>query len=282
MPAGSEPARKAVVLLSGGLDSCTAAAIAKAEGFEIYALTVAYGQRHAVELEAARRVAASLGVARHIEIRLDLAAFGGSSLTGAGPVPKDRAIVEPDIPSTYVPARNTVFLSLALAWAEALGATDIFIGVNAVDYSGYPDCRPAFIEAFERTAALATKAGVEGARFTIHTPLIHLTKGEIIGRGLALGVDYGLTSSCYDPLSGGAPCGRCDSCLLRARGFAEAGAIDPGSKDPGLHAPEEEGRRSGDPGLRGPSDRPPEDGDPGPHHSGRIRLHHAAEGSGDA
>jgi 7-cyano-7-deazaguanine synthase len=201
--------------------------MAKAEGFEVYALTVAYGQRHAVELEAARRVAAALGVARHVELRLDLAAFGGSSLTGSGPVPKDRDIDEAGIPPTYVPARNTVFLSLALAWAEALGATDIFIGVNAVDYSGYPDCRPAFIASFERTAALATKAGVEGARFTIHTPLIDLTKGGIIRRGLALGLDYGLTSSCYDPAPDGAPCGRCDSCTLRARGFAEAGVRDP-------------------------------------------------------
>ena len=227
MPAESEPARKAVVLLSGGLDSCTAAAIAKAEGFELYALTVAYGQRHAAELEAAGRVAAALGAARHVELRLDLAAFGGSSLTGSGPVPKDRAPGEPGIPSTYVPARNTVFLSLALAWAEALGATDIVIGVNAVDYSGYPDCRPEFIAAFERTAALATKAGVEGSRVTVHAPLIDLTKGQIIRRGLALGVDYGLTSSCYDPGPAGEPCGRCDSCTLRARGFAEAGVRDP-------------------------------------------------------
>ena len=244
MPAASEAPRKAVVLLSGGLDSCTAAAMAKAEGFELYALTVAYGQRHAVELEAARRVAAALGVARHVEVRLDLAAFGGSSLTGPGPVPRDRAIGEPGIPSTYVPARNTVLLSLALAWAEALGATDIVIGVNAVDYSGYPDCRPAFIEAFERTASLATKAGAEGARFTIHAPLITMTKGEIIRRGLALGVDYGLTRSCYDPGPGGAPCGRCDSCALRARGFAEAGVPDPGIEDPGLH-------RTGTPTLPG-------------------------------
>jgi 7-cyano-7-deazaguanine synthase len=227
MPAASEAPRKAVVLLSGGLDSCTAAAIAKADGFELYALTVAYGQRHAAELDAARRVAAALGVARHVELQLDLSVFGGSSLTGSGPVPKDRAVDEAGIPSTYVPARNTVFLSLALAWAEALGATDIVIGVNAVDYSGYPDCRPAFIESFERTAALATKAGVEGARFAIHTPLINLTKGEIIRRGLALGLDYGLTSSCYDPGPDAEPCGRCDSCLLRARGFAEAGVRDP-------------------------------------------------------
>jgi 7-cyano-7-deazaguanine synthase len=227
MPAASEAPRKAVVLLSGGLDSCTAAAIAKADGFELYALTVAYGQRHAVELEAARRVAAALGVARHVELQLDLSAFGGSSLTGTGPVPMDRAIDEPGIPSTYVPARNTVFLSVALAWAEALGAADIFIGVNAVDYSGYPACRPALIESFERMAALATKAGVEGARFKIHTPLITLAKGAIIRRGLALGLDYGLTTSCYAPGPAGEPCGRCDSCVLRARGFAEAGVPDP-------------------------------------------------------
>ena len=227
MPVVSESPRKAVVLLSGGLDSCTAAAMAKADGCELYALTVAYGQRHAAELEAARRVAAALGVARHVELQIDLSAFGGSSLTGSGPVPRDRAIDDAGIPSTYVPARNTVFLSLALAWAEALGATDIVIGVNALDYSGYPDCRPAFIESFERTAALGTKAGVEGARVAIRAPLIGLTKGEIIRRGLALGLDYSLTSSCYDPDPGGAPCGRCDSCVLRARGFAEAGVRDP-------------------------------------------------------
>jgi len=227
MPVVSECPRKAVVLLSGGLDSCTAAAMAKADGCELYALTVAYGQRHAAELEAARRVASALGVVRHVELQIDLSAFGGSSLTGSGPVPKDRAIDDAGIPSTYVPARNTVFLSLALAWAEALGATDIIIGVNALDYSGYPDCRPAFIESFERTAELGTKAGVEGARILIHAPLISLTKSEIIRRGLALGLDYGLTSSCYDPDPGGAPCGRCDSCVLRARGFAEAGVRDP-------------------------------------------------------
>lgn len=227
MPEGSDAPRKAVVLLSGGLDSATVAAIAKADGFALYALTIAYGQRHAVEIDAARRVAAALQVARHVELRIDLAAFGGSALTGSGPVPKDRDAGEAGIPTTYVPARNTVFLSLALAWAEALGAFDIFIGVNAVDYSGYPDCRPEFITAFERTAALATKAGIEGARFRIHTPLIALTKGEIIRRGIALGVDYGLTSSCYDPGPAGDPCGRCDSCVLRARGFVEAGARDP-------------------------------------------------------
>ena len=219
--------RKAVILLSGGLDSCTAAAIATADGFELYALTIAYGQRHAVEVEAARRVARALGVVRHSELTLDLAGFGGSSLVGEGDIPKDRDLAASGIPSTYVPARNTVFLSLALAWAEAIGAADIFIGVNALDYSGYPDCRPEFVEAFERMANLATKAGVEGARFRIHTPLISMSKADIIRRGLALGVDYGLTHSCYDPGLDGRPCGRCDSCLLRARGFVECGVADP-------------------------------------------------------
>jgi len=227
MPAASEPAMRAVVLLSGGLDSYTAAALARADGFELYALTVAYGQRHVVELEAARRVARALGVVRHVELPLDLAAFGGSSLTGSGDVPKGRVLEEPGIPSTYVPARNTVFLALALAWAESLGARDLVIGVNAVDYSGYPDCRPAFIAAFESLAAVATRAGVEGARFRVHTPLINLSKGDIIRRGIALGLDYGLTHSCYDPGPDGAPCRRCDSCRLRATGFAEAGVLDP-------------------------------------------------------
>jgi 7-cyano-7-deazaguanine synthase len=217
----------AIVLLSGGLDSYTAAAIARRDGFDLYALTVAYGQRHAVEIAAARRVAKALGVVRHVELQLDLAAFGGSSLTGGGDVPKDRPLDGPGIPSTYVPARNTVFLSLALAWAEAVGARDIVIGVNALDYSGYPDCRPEFIAAFESVAAVATRAGVEGARFRVHTPLIALSKAEIIRQGLALGLDYGLTHSCYDPSPDGAPCGGCDSCLLRARGFADAGVADP-------------------------------------------------------
>lgn len=217
----------AVVLLSGGLDSYTAAAMAQADGFALYALTVAYGQRHGVEVDAARRVSQALGVVRHIELPLDLAAFGGSTLTGDGPVPKDRALDEGAIPSTYVPARNTVFLALALAWAEALGARDLVIGVNALDYSGYPDCRPDFIHAFEEVAARGTRAGVEGSRFRIHTPLIALSKAEIITRGLALGLDYGLTHSCYDPGASGSPCRRCDSCVLRARGFAEAGAVDP-------------------------------------------------------
>jgi 7-cyano-7-deazaguanine synthase len=219
--------RRAVVLLSGGLDSATAGAIARSEGFDLHALTVAYGQRHVREIEAAREVANALGVDRHVVLHVDLSAFGGSALTDAIDVPKDRDLDARDIPSTYVPARNTVFLSLALAWAETLGARDIFIGVNALDYSGYPDCRPEFVEAFERMAALATKAGVEGGRFTIHAPLMRMTKNEIIQRGTALGVDYGLTHSCYDPDASGRPCGHCDSCLLRARGFAEAGMADP-------------------------------------------------------
>lgn len=232
MPAASDaalaaPRRPAVVLLSGGLDSYTAAAMARADGFALYALTVSYGQRHAVELEAARRVARALGVARHVELPIDLAAFGGSALTGAGEVPKDRAMDGGVIPPTYVPARNTVFLSLALAWAESLGARDIVIGVNAVDYSGYPDCRPEFLRGFESLAALATKAGVEGGTFRVHAPLAMLSKADIIRRGLALGLDYGLTHSCYDPRPDGRPCQRCDSCRLRARGFAESGARDP-------------------------------------------------------
>ena len=218
---------RAVVLLSGGLDSATAAAIGRSEGFDLYALTVAYGQRHGCEIESARAVARALGVVRHVELQVDLSAFGGSALTDAIEVPKDRDLEASDIPSTYVSARNTVFLALALAWAETLGAQDIYIGVNALDYSGYPDCRPEFVEAFERLAGLATKAGVEGARLQIHAPLMRMTKAEIIRRGLALGVDYGLTHSCYDPDASGRPCGHCDSCLLRAKGFAEAGVRDP-------------------------------------------------------
>ena len=219
---------RAVVLLSGGLDSYTAAAIAKLEqGFELYALTIQYGQRHVREVESARAVARALGVARHLEVPIDLRAVGGSSLTADLPVPRDRDPDASDIPSTYVPARNTIFLSVALGWAETVGAHDLVIGVNALDYSGYPDCRPAFIAAFEHLATLATREGVEGARFRVHTPLIHLRKADIIRRGLALGVDYGLTHSCYDPVASGAPCGRCDSCLLRARGFREAGVPDP-------------------------------------------------------
>jgi 7-cyano-7-deazaguanine synthase len=217
----------AVVLLSGGLDSYTAAAVARSEGFLLYALTINYGQRHAHELAAARRVAASLGVVRHQELTLDLRGIGGSALTSDVPVPRDRDLAAVDIPSTYVPARNTIFLAIALGWAETLDARDLFIGVNALDYSGYPDCRPEFIKAFESLAAVATRAGVEGARFHIHTPLITLSKAEIIRRGVALGLDYGLTHSCYDPGPEGQACGHCDSCLLRAKGFAEAGVRDP-------------------------------------------------------
>jgi 7-cyano-7-deazaguanine synthase len=218
--------KRAVVLLSGGLDSATAAAMAKREGWELFALTLKYGQVHHAELRAARRVAESLGVSRHVELEVDLKAFGGSSLTGEGAIPKDD-LGHPGIPSTYVPARNTVFLSLALAWAEVLGAERIVIGVNAVDYSGYPDCRPEFIAAFEYLASLATKAGVEGRPLRLFTPLLHLTKAGIIRLGTELGVDFSLTHSCYDPGADGRPCGHCDSCLIRARGFAEAGVQDP-------------------------------------------------------
>lgn len=217
---------KAVVLLSGGLDSYTAAALAREAGFDVYALTIKYGQRHGQEILAARKVAEAVRVKAHRELAVDLATLGGSSLVGDGEIPKDGP--KPDtIPSTYVPARNTVMLSLALAWAEVLGAYDIFVGVNALDYSGYPDCRPEFIAAFERLARIATKAGVEGIEFRIHAPLISMSKAEIIRRGVALGLDYGLTHSCYDPLPQGEPCGRCDSCVLRARGFQEAGVRDP-------------------------------------------------------
>jgi 7-cyano-7-deazaguanine synthase len=221
---------KAVLLLSGGVDSTTTAAIALHEGFDVHALSVRYGQRHAVELEAARRVAERLGIRRHVIIDLDLRAFGGSALTADVPVPKDTPLTEigARIPATYVPARNTIFLSLALAWAESLGARDIFFGANALDYSGYPDCRPEYLEAYARMADLATRAGVEeGARLRIHAPLLRLTKAEIVTRGVALGLDYGMTSSCYDPAADGAACGRCDSCILRLKGFAEAGLPDP-------------------------------------------------------
>jgi len=224
---------RAVVLLSGGLDSYTAAAIAKSDGFDLCALTVQYGQRHGREIEAARAVARALGVARHLELAVDLRAIGGSSLTSDASVvdiPRDRdpdAALGEGIPSTYVPARNTVFLSLALGWAEALDARDIVIGVNALDYSGYPDCRPEFVRAFEALANVATRAGVEGARFHIHTPLIAMSKADIVRRGLGLGLDYGLTHSCYDPTPEGLACGRCDSCVLRAKGFHDAGVADP-------------------------------------------------------
>lgn len=221
--------RRAVVLLSGGLDSATALAIARAEGLQTSALSFQYGQRHFAEISAARRIATSLGVERHVIVTIDLRVFGGSALTADIPVPKDRDVAEMshEIPITYVPARNTVFLSYALAYAEVLGSTDIFIGVNAVDYSGYPDCRPEFIEAYERMANLATKAGVEGQQLKIHAPLQHLTKAEIIRKGLELGIDYAQTVSCYDATEEGLACGRCDSCSLRRRGFQEAGVADP-------------------------------------------------------
>jgi 7-cyano-7-deazaguanine synthase len=222
--------KKAVVLLSGGLDSTTVLAIAKAAGFAIYAVSFRYGQRHAIELESARRVAEFAGVEKHLIVDIDLRAIGGSALTDEIEVPKDRSneAMASAIPVTYVPARNTVFLSFALAWAETLNAADIFIGVNALDYSGYPDCRPEYIEAYERMANLATKAGVEGTmRLKIHTPLIAMTKAGIIQTGLSLGVDYSLTHSCYDPAPQGLACGKCDSCLLRLKGFVEAGAGDP-------------------------------------------------------
>lgn len=219
-----------MVLLSGGLDSATTLAIARAQGFAAHALTFHYGQRHQAEIAAARQVARQLGAAAHVEMALDLRLFGGSALTADVPVPKDRTAHEmgADIPVTYVPARNTIFLSLALAYAEVLGAYDIFLGVNALDYSGYPDCRPAYLAAYQRMANLATKAGALGAQATtIHAPLLRLTKRQIIERGLGLGVDYGRTISCYDPGEAGAACGRCDACALRLRGFAEAGREDP-------------------------------------------------------
>jgi 7-cyano-7-deazaguanine synthase len=218
---------KAVLLLSGGLDSYTAGAIARREGYALYALTVRYGQVHHREVSAARDVARNLGVARHIELDVDLAAFGGSTLVGDGAIPKDRDLEKPGIPSTYVPARNTIFLSLALGWAEVLDARALVLGVNALDYSGYPDCRPEYLEAFERLASLATRAGVEGRSLEIKAPLLRLSKAEIIREGLALGLDYGLTHSCYDPDPSGVPCQRCDSCRLRARGFEQAGVADP-------------------------------------------------------
>ncbi len=223
--------KKAVVLVSGGLDSTTCLAIAKQKGFELYALTLSYGQRHQAELKAADRVAKAYRVKKHLQLEVPLTAIGGSSLTDKHlKVPKQRSVQEmgKGIPSTYVPARNTVFLSLALAWAEVLQAEHLFIGVNALDYSGYPDCRPEFIQAFEKLAALATKKGVEGKwKLKIHTPLIRMSKARIIQTGLKLKINYGLTHSCYDPKANGKPCGRCDSCLLRAKGFQEAKAFDP-------------------------------------------------------
>jgi 7-cyano-7-deazaguanine synthase len=221
--------RRAVVLLSGGLDSATTLAIARTEGFEAHALTFRYGQRHEAELRAAAEVAAALGAATQREVVVDLGQVGGSALTADIPVPKHRSAADigEGIPVTYVPARNTIFLAFALAWCEVLGARDIFIGVNALDYSGYPDCRPEFIAAFERMASLATRAGLEGNGIVIHAPLIHLSKADIIRRGQSLGVDFGLTHSCYDPAPNGLACGACDACLLRARGFREAGVPDP-------------------------------------------------------
>jgi 7-cyano-7-deazaguanine synthase len=221
---------KAVVLLSGGVDSATTAAIALTDGFDVHALTFRYGQRHVAELEASRRVAERLGIRRHVVLDIDLRAFGGSALTGELDIPKDTPLEEigRQIPPTYVPARNTIFLAFALGWAEVLGAADIFMGANAMDYSGYPDCRPEYIRAFQNMANLATRAGVEeGRRTTIHTPLISLSKREIIERGLALQVDYGITLTCYDPSPDGAACGRCEACLLRLKGFREAGIEDP-------------------------------------------------------
>ena len=223
-------APKAVVLLSGGIDSTTTAAIALSRGFDVHALTFRYGQRHQLELDAARRVADRLGLRRHVVLDIDLRAFGGSALTADLEVPKDTPLDEigQRIPATYVPARNTIFLSFAVGWAEVLGAADIFLGANAMDYSGYPDCRPEFIQAFQAMANLATRAGTEeGRRLTIHTPLISLSKREIIQRGSALGVDYGITLTCYDPATDGAACGRCEACLLRLKGFREAGLEDP-------------------------------------------------------
>jgi len=221
--------RRAVLLLSGGMDSATTGAIAREEGFELFALSFRYGQRHAIELEAARRVAAALGVARHAILDIELGLFGGSALTAGIDVPKDRPIADMDaaIPVTYVPARNTIFLSLALGWAETLDASDLFIGANAIDYSGYPDCRPEFLRAFEAMARLGTKMGTEGRAITILAPLIEMTKGRIVEKGRELGVDFSLTRTCYDPNSRGEACGRCDACLLRLKGFADAGISDP-------------------------------------------------------
>jgi 7-cyano-7-deazaguanine synthase len=222
--------KRAVALASGGLDSSTVLALARKQGYDVYALSFDYGQRHRCELEAARRITQSLGIKHHVIASVDLRAFGGSALTSDIEVPKSRAIQEisTEIPVTYVPARNTIFLSMALGWCEVLHAQDIFLGVNAVDYSGYPDCRPEFLEAFERLANLATKAGVEGqSRFQIHAPLLHMTKAEIIRTGIAAGVDFSLTHSCYDPTPEGFACGACDSCILRHNGFVEAGIPDP-------------------------------------------------------
>jgi 7-cyano-7-deazaguanine synthase len=229
--------KRAVLLLSGGLDSYTAGAMARAEGYGLFALTVRYGQVHACEMAAAREVARDLGVLRHIELDVNLAAFGGSALVGTGDIPKDRALDVAEIPSTYVPARNTIFLSLALGWAEVVRAQAIVLGVNALDYSGYPDCRPEYLAAFGNLAALATKAGVEGQPLNILAPLLRMSKADIIRQGLALGLRYELTHSCYDPDPSGQPCGACDSCRLRARGFEQAGVVDPARRRvPGARA----------------------------------------------
>jgi len=231
-------ARPAVVLLSGGLDSATALAVAKRDGFAPYAMTFRYGQRHSVEIDAARRVALAQGVVQHVVVDIDLRQWGGSALTSDAAVPKDRDVVAEshEIPVTYVPARNTIFLSFALAWAEVVGAQAIFIGVNALDYSGYPDCRPEYIDAFAAMANLATRAGVEGTqRLVIHAPLQHLTKAQIVTLGQSLGVDYSLTASCYDPTPDGVSCGRCDACQLRLNGFATAGSRDPIAYVPSVH-----------------------------------------------
>jgi 7-cyano-7-deazaguanine synthase len=229
--------KRAVLLLSGGLDSYTAGAMARAEGYGLFALTVRYGQVHACEMTAAREVARDLGVLRHIELDVNLAAFGGSALVGTGDIPKDRALDVAEIPSTYVPARNTIFLSLALGWAEVVRAQAIVLGVNALDYSGYPDCRPEYLAAFGNLAALATKAGVEGQPLNILAPLLRMSKADIIRQGLALGLRYELTHSCYDPDPSGQPCGACDSCRLRARGFEQAGVVDPARRRvPGARA----------------------------------------------
>ncbi len=226
----SSSARKAVVLLSGGLDSATTVAMAQSQGFDVHAITFRYGQRHEAEIQASYRVAAAFGLKNHVISEIDLRMFGGSALTSHDEVPKGRALddMSDGIPITYVPARNTIFLSFALAYAEVLDARDIFIGVNALDYSGYPDCRPEYIDAYERMANLATKQGVDGeGKVTIHTPLIDLTKGQIVQTGLSLGVDYSITSTCYDPSDAGEACGACDACLLRLKGFAENGMSDP-------------------------------------------------------
>lgn len=227
MNAGQE-GKKAVILLSGGLDSATVLAMAKQQGYQCYAMSFQYGQRHIHELHCAVRIAQQWGVMAHRVVNIDLSAWGGSALTGEGDIPKDRDVDHPqDIPITYVPARNTIFLSFGLAWAEVLGAMDVFIGVNALDYSGYPDCRPDYLKAYETMANLATRRAVEGQRLTLQAPLLHLSKADIIRQGLALGVDYGTTTSCYDPDSHGRPCHRCDACQLRERGFAQLGLTDP-------------------------------------------------------